>query len=79
MGQLVAAQNLALLQNLEGIHLLGVLHLDKEHFTVAALANDFDGAEVAHTHIARAGLRAVAHLLHLVDRLLVGSLLSAVK
>lgn len=79
MLKLVSTENLALLEDFEGIHLLVVFHLNEEHFAVAALADDFDGAEVFHADIARAGYRAIAHLFHLVDGLLVSHLLHTVK
>ena len=67
MLQLVASQNFAFLQDFERVHLFCVLLLHKEHFSIAALSDDFDRAEVAHGNIASARLCAVAHLLELGD------------
>ena len=50
MFELVTSQNFALLQNFKSVHLLGVSLLDEQDFTVRALADDFDCAEVAHGH-----------------------------
>jgi hypothetical protein len=73
--QLVASENFALLQDFERVHLLRVLLLNKEYLSIAAFADDFDRAEVAHGNIASACLGAVAHLLVLGNRFLIGSLL----
>lgn len=75
MLKLVAAEDLLLLEDLKGVHLAGVLLLHQEHLAVAALADHGARVEVLHAHSARANLGAFAHLLHLVDGLLVSRLL----
>ena len=71
MLELITAQNLALLQDFEGVHLLGVLLLNEEHLAVATLADDLDLAEVAHGDGACLRLLPIAELLHLVHVLLI--------
>ena len=69
MLQLVTSEDLVLLEDLERIHLLCVFLLDKEHLTVASLANDLDLFEITDTNAISGGV-SIAHLLHLVDRFL---------
>ena len=52
MLELVAAQNFVLLEDFERIHLLGVLFLDEEHLSVAALADHLELGEVTHADCA---------------------------
>lgn len=65
--ELIAAQNLILLQNFERIHLLCVLFLDEEDLTVAALTNNFQLLEVFHRDCARTSLRPGNHGVHLLS------------
>ena len=67
MLQLISAQNLALFEYFERVHLLCVLFLNEQDLAVAALADHLDRAEVAHADLAGARLRPIAQLLHLVD------------
>ena len=67
MLKLVTAQNFALFEYFERVHFLCVLFFDEEHLAVAALPDDLDRAEVAHTDLAGARLRPITELFHLVD------------
>jgi len=67
MFKLITSQNFSFLQNLEGVHLLGVLLLDEQDLAIATLSNDFDGSEVTHTNSSCLGHLPVTHQLHLVD------------
>ena len=73
--ELIAPEDLSFLEDFESVHLLGVLLLDEEHLSVAALADDLDRAEVLHADRARGHLLPFAHRFELVDRLLVCGLL----
>lgn len=67
MFELVAPDNLSLFEDFEGIHFISFFLLDQENFAVAALTDDFDGAETADRDGACLGCLADTQLLHLVD------------
>lgn len=65
--KLVSSQNLSLFENFKREHFLVIFLLYKENFTITALANNLDGAEVTHGDCASSRDRPVTQQFHLVD------------